>query len=581
MSGTTRQDEPAFDRGRTVPPTVFISYASNDAAVAEQICRLLEDDAIGCWIAPRNVDPGHDFAEQILDGIESTRVMVLLLSAHANASPFVKREVERAISKGKVVIPFRIEEVRPSRSLELYVSTNQWIDAWTPPLESRVHVLASAIRGLLKLPPLQGDGAATGTGYGVPPWPKPGFRRRFFGVPSIAGLAAAAALLVVTLLAGLVLTSRGSVATFGPSASTTISSPSASATGPVSSRVGPSSTPFGAFKVVGSMSAGRGSPTVVPLHNNKILVLGGSNKDGAVTTAELYDPSTEKFAPTGSMSVKRTQPTATLLDDGTVLVAGGRDAELMLSSAEIYDPDHGTFSLTGEMATPHEGGSATKLTDGRVLVAGGNLGTSLDSVTASAETYDPATRRFTVTGSMTTARAGQSAALVDGRVLIAGGANGAAELSSAELYDPKNGTFTKTGSLHDARGGASAVLLSGGRVLVAGGEGGSDYVLSSAELYDPTSGSFSLTGSLSVARSGMAVAILQDGRVLFAGGQDAAGTVLASTEAFDPASGSFATSRPMRVARCWAGAAPVKEGAIVVGGMNADGDLASAEWWGP
>jgi hypothetical protein len=90
MSGTTRQDEPAFDRGRTVPPTVFISYASNDAAVAEQICRLLEDDAIGCWIAPRNVDPGHDFAEQILDGIESTRVMVLLLSAHANASPFVK-----------------------------------------------------------------------------------------------------------------------------------------------------------------------------------------------------------------------------------------------------------------------------------------------------------------------------------------------------------------------------------------------------------------------------------------------------------------------------------------------------------
>ena len=144
-------------------PTVFISHASQDHAVAEQICRLLEEDGIRCWIAPRNVDPGHDYAEQILAGIASTRVMVLLLSSHANASGFVKSEVERAISKGKVVIPLRIEEVQPSGSLELFVSRSQWIDAWAPPLHSRVHVLAAAIRGLLALPPLQGDKADAGT----------------------------------------------------------------------------------------------------------------------------------------------------------------------------------------------------------------------------------------------------------------------------------------------------------------------------------------------------------------------------------------------------------------------------------
>ena len=43
-------------------PMVFISHASQDHVVAEEICRLLEEDGIRCWIAPRNVDPGHDYA---------------------------------------------------------------------------------------------------------------------------------------------------------------------------------------------------------------------------------------------------------------------------------------------------------------------------------------------------------------------------------------------------------------------------------------------------------------------------------------------------------------------------------------
>ena len=154
-------------------PAVFISHATGDHAVAEQICRLLEENGIGCWIAPRNVDAGSDYASQILDGIESTRVMVLLLSEPANASVFVKMEVERAISKGKVVIPFRIQEVQPSRSLELFISNHQWIDAWAPPLDSRVQVLAAAIRGLLRLPPLHGGEDRAGAVAKVPNSPRP------------------------------------------------------------------------------------------------------------------------------------------------------------------------------------------------------------------------------------------------------------------------------------------------------------------------------------------------------------------------------------------------------------------------
>ncbi len=71
--------------------------------------------------------------------------MVLVLSEAANQSPFVQREVERAVSKRKPVFPIRIEEVLPSPSLELFVSTTQWIDAWTGSMSEHVERLAGEL----------------------------------------------------------------------------------------------------------------------------------------------------------------------------------------------------------------------------------------------------------------------------------------------------------------------------------------------------------------------------------------------------------------------------------------------------
>jgi WD40 repeat protein len=133
----------------------FISCSSKDRSVAEQICQLLEERGIGCWIAPRDVRPGRNFAEEIMTGIESTDVMILILSEHANRSVHVIREVDRAVSKGKPVLPIRIREVQPAKSLELYISSTQWVDAWTPPLEAKVGQLATAIEELAKSEPLE------------------------------------------------------------------------------------------------------------------------------------------------------------------------------------------------------------------------------------------------------------------------------------------------------------------------------------------------------------------------------------------------------------------------------------------
>jgi len=127
---------------------VFLSHSAKDASPATTICRMLEAQGFTCWIAPRDVTPGRPYAEEILDGIESSDATVLILSENANGSVHVRNEIERAVHRGKAVFPFRLANVTPARSLELFVSSSQWIDAWQGSLEDAVDRLAGALHAL-------------------------------------------------------------------------------------------------------------------------------------------------------------------------------------------------------------------------------------------------------------------------------------------------------------------------------------------------------------------------------------------------------------------------------------------------
>ena len=93
--------------------------------------------------------PGTQWGEAIIDAISSSRVMVLVFSSNANESQQIIREVERAVSKGIPVIPFRVEDVDPNKSLEYFISAPHWLDALTPPLEKHLEQLLSTIKLLL------------------------------------------------------------------------------------------------------------------------------------------------------------------------------------------------------------------------------------------------------------------------------------------------------------------------------------------------------------------------------------------------------------------------------------------------
>jgi WD40 repeat protein len=127
---------------------VFISYSGKDKPVADAACAALEGANVRCWMAPRDISPGRDYGESIITAIEGAKVLVLLFSESANASPQIKREVERAVSKGLPIVPVRIADVMPTGSLEYFISSPHWLDAFPPPREKYFAKLIDSVQAL-------------------------------------------------------------------------------------------------------------------------------------------------------------------------------------------------------------------------------------------------------------------------------------------------------------------------------------------------------------------------------------------------------------------------------------------------
>jgi ABC-type amino acid transport substrate-binding protein len=131
-----------------MPYDAFISYCSEDKKIADAVCGTLEANKIRCWIAPRDVGAGRTWSSAIVEAIGESAVLVVIFSQHSNGSPQVMREIERAVHKGVPIIPFRVENVVPSKDLEYFISSCHWLDAMNPPLEKHIGELGEAILAL-------------------------------------------------------------------------------------------------------------------------------------------------------------------------------------------------------------------------------------------------------------------------------------------------------------------------------------------------------------------------------------------------------------------------------------------------
>lgn len=359
----------------------------------------------------------------------------------------------------------------------------------------------------------------------------------------------------------------------------------------------PAATP-GTFISTGSMLNMRGGFTATLLRDGRVLVAGGDNSIVAdeskapPSTAEIYDPAKGTFSATGPLTTSRYNHAVVALPDGRVFLAGGYRCmgtwvsctPSALSSAELYDPSTGMFTATANMLAAHVCPNALAMPNGKVLI----LGAASDAVTA--EFFDPATGTFTAANTSSSRELFKCPAavlLANGKVLIApSGPYYDPGPSTLEIFDPGTGQYTTTASISgpnptvDISAGTSLTVLKTGLVLVAG----SDVTGCTAQdcdvvafdgtswLFDPAAAVVQPTGSMHVGRLGFAHTLLQDGTVLVTGGYNDA-----SAEIYDPKSATFSSIAPMSVKRYRHTSTLLNDGRVLIVG----GDDPSAELYYP
>jgi hypothetical protein len=254
------------------------------------------------------------------------------------------------------------------------------------------------------------------------------------------------------------------------------------------------------FTATGPMVNRRSLHTATLLPTGKVL-LAGSYNTLEQQTAEIFDPATNAFTAAPQMTTKRAEHSAVPLTNGNILIMGGVTAcavsagdgfctDLHLSSAEIYDSSTNSFSAVGPMHVGRRLASVVVLKSGKVFVVGGadQLGTSPSMATTQAELYDPATRQFSIAASSNIGFwNGVAVLLTDGRVLVCGGHDGTYSFGYAQIFDPISQTFFMIPAMNTPRLGFGGALLPSGSVALFGGSSDASNGLNSTEIFSPTS----------------------------------------------------------------------------------------------
>ena len=129
----------------------FISYSTRDKNVADALCHYLEQNKIRCWIAPRNILPGMEYAEVIDKAISQVTVFIVIYSEASANSKWVHKETNLAVSDGKIIIPFRIEDYAlENTGMRLYLNDQHWIDAIPNP-EDFFETITEAVKRQLDI----------------------------------------------------------------------------------------------------------------------------------------------------------------------------------------------------------------------------------------------------------------------------------------------------------------------------------------------------------------------------------------------------------------------------------------------
>jgi hypothetical protein len=84
------------------PTRVFLSYASEDSLDARRVAQSLGEADFNVWLDEWRLTPGEELEAAISEAIRSSDKLVVLLSPHSAASPWVRSEFEQVLLRARM-----------------------------------------------------------------------------------------------------------------------------------------------------------------------------------------------------------------------------------------------------------------------------------------------------------------------------------------------------------------------------------------------------------------------------------------------------------------------------------------------
>lgn len=326
----------------------------------------------------------------------------------------------------------------------------------------------------------------------------------------------------------------------------------------------------------------------VTLEDGRVMLAGGRDNFVALSSVEIYDPTTDSWAMAAPLPEPRHDFGAAAIAvgaEGSVLVAGGCSAAAPgvcgpVASSYTFDVAMGTWSAAANLGAPRASHRAFRLQGTQVMVVGGRT----DSViaTATTEIFDAAQASWSAGPPLSEPRIAYGSASLGGdRIFVVGGVTGIDVnpilTARAEIYDPSQSAWQAVPDAPYPRYGSSVTALVDGRVLVLGGSG-LPSPLAGADVFDPMTQQWSGTGASAVVREEHAAALVPNGWIVAAGGCCGSGL---EVELYHPESDSSAASwtatESLVEPRRAAATAVLPDGALLVaGGLLGSGSIALA-----
>lgn len=116
--------------GQLVKPYVFISYKSEEYDIANRVRTEMEQSGVPCWMAPESIPGGSSYAEEIPAAIQGCGAFVLILTKKSQNSKWIKRELDIAISKDKLIMPFVPRKINFNNEMSFYLNNVQHFFAY-------------------------------------------------------------------------------------------------------------------------------------------------------------------------------------------------------------------------------------------------------------------------------------------------------------------------------------------------------------------------------------------------------------------------------------------------------------------